>query len=161
MPELCKEVHFPNKPLYLERGGATAAQQPSPLMSALAYFLNYIDQPVKTERAKVVAGHHLPARSMKSMKEDLVAIQHDRTFYYHPLEQEVSETWILTVEFFDKSRLAVSVEEDIYRRHIDSDEKPYPGTKLSVDYQEGRCDGLPRLVDTGCGIYHLPWHVKT
>lgn len=160
MPERCKEVHFQNKPVYLEKGGATSTEQPSIFMSVLAYFLNYVDQPVKTENAKVIAGHHLPDRSMKSIKEDLVAYQDDMTFYYSSPEQNVPETWILTVEFLNKSCLAVSVEEGIYRRHIDSDGNPYPEKRLTVDYQEGQFDGLPRLVETGCGICHLPRHQK-
>lgn len=161
MSELTREVYFPTKPLYLERNAATAAQKPTPFMSFLACIFNYAFQPDNTTPAQVLAGYHLEARTVdKSTKAELSGLQIDGTYYYSNSDQEFPETWILTVKLPDGSCLAVQVEKYIYHRHVDNNGRPVSDEPLVVDYRQGRFDGRPCLVETGCGIYHIPWYAK-
>lgn len=147
----------PNVPLYLQERSARPAKIPSFLACLLGLFFNYWPKvETKSGKARVIRGFHFEEHERERF-DGFLGLGFSLAWF----EKETTpETWILTLELPDKSRLAVAVDEHIYNRHIVSSNMPINDTYLWVDYQEGRCDGLPRLVETGCGISHLPRYVK-
>lgn len=137
-----------------QRRSAWPARKPSFMAIATGVVFNYIFQDTKTtNRATIVAGQHYQARK----KIEISALPTDYSLpYYDEFECEIPEMWILTLKLPNGCRISVCVQKNIYERYIDDQGRLMLGQTLSIDYQEGRCDGVPRLVETGNGIYRIP-----
>lgn len=145
-----------DKPLFSEPTPARAAEEASEEASLLVLFFrlifNYLLRKVKTAtRAFVIEAYHLEACRKREVISFPLLL--DETM---PTYRIIPEMWFLTIKLPDGSRLAARVDEEVYNRYVRSDGSVITDKSISVDYKEGRYDGVPRLVSTGATLKYVP-----
>lgn len=122
---------------------ASAAESCSFFWRLLAFiFPNYAGRPVKsTNKGRVVRFCYLPEREA-DLKKALYTASDYENFFLFPVV--LSELYLLYIKLPDGARLVARTTELNYRKY-----KCNPNMPISVDYREGRFDGIPQLYPTG------------
>lgn len=142
---------YPNEPLIQQQRQARAAETVSSFWSMLALIgPNYIGQPVKTtNRAKIVRFYYLPEQSTnepeKTIDEPIRFPSFSESFIgLSTVSVEIPEMWLVVLDLPHGARLVVRTTKRKYQQLKDNSDQ-----SVSVDYQIGRFDGVPKIKPAG------------